>query len=45
MGEWDRMHIMQEGEVVYVAGTDGIDRIYSPKGLRELNPGGLTPGG
>ena len=30
-GEWDRLKIMDEAEVVYLAGTDGISRIYPPK--------------
>ena len=30
-GEWGKMAIMQEAEVVYIAVDDGIDRIYPPK--------------
>ena len=34
-GEWDKMGVMDEAEVVYISGDDGIDRIYPPKGYRE----------
>ena len=34
-GEWDRMGVMDEAEVVYISGDDGIDRIYPPKAYRK----------
>ena len=30
-GEWDKMGVMDEAEVVYINRDDGIDRIYPPK--------------
>ena len=33
-GEWNRLGIMKEAEIVYLTGTDGIDRIYPPKAYR-----------
>ena len=32
-GEWERMGAMDETEVVYISGHDGIDRIYPKKAL------------
>ena len=29
--EWDMMGVIEETEVVYIGGVDGIDRIYLPK--------------
>ena len=34
-GEWDKMGVMDEAEVVYISGDDGIDRIYPPKAYRK----------
>ena len=34
-GEWDKMGVMNKAEVVYIAGDDGIDRIYPPKAPRK----------
>ena len=34
-GEWSRMSIMDEAEVISVSGDDGINRIFPPKGFRE----------
>ena len=34
-GEWDKMGVMDEAEVVYISGNDSVDRIYPPKGYRE----------
>ena len=34
-GKWDKMGVMDEAEVVYISGDDGVDRIYPPKGYRK----------
>ena len=34
-GEWDKMGVMDEAEVVYISGDDGVNRIYPPKGYRK----------
>ena len=34
-GEWGNMGVMDEAEVVYISGDDGIDRIYPPKEYRK----------
>ena len=34
-GKWDKMGVMQEAEVVYISGDNGIDRIYPPKAHRK----------
>ena len=34
-GEWDKMGVMDEAEVVYISGDDGVDRIYPPKEYRK----------
>ena len=34
-GEWDRMSVMDEAEVVCISGDDGIDMIYPPKAHRK----------
>ena len=34
-GEWDKMGVMQEDEVVYISCDDSIDRIYPPKAHRK----------
>ena len=34
-GEWGKMGVMDEAEVVYISGDDCIDRIYPPKEYRK----------
>ena len=33
--EWGKMRVMDEAEVVYISGDDGIDQIYLPKEYRK----------
>ena len=44
-GEWDKMLIMDEAEVISISGDDGIDRIFPPKGFRETIVSSLHQGG
>ena len=34
-GEWGRTGVIDEAEVVYISGDDGVDRIYLPKAYRK----------
>ena len=34
-GEWDKMGVMDEAEVVYISGDDVVDRIYPHKVYRK----------
>ena len=34
-GEWGKMGVMDEAEVVYISGDNGVDQIYPPKEYRK----------
>ena len=44
-GEWDKMSIMEEAEVIAISGDDGIDRIFPPKEFRETIITSMHQGG
>ena len=44
-GEWDRMSIMDEAEIIVVSSDDGIDRIYPPKAFHETIISRIHQGG
>ena len=33
-GEWGRMNVLKEAEIVSISGDDGIERIFPPKAYR-----------
>merc|ERR1712240_300379 len=44
-GEWDKLSIMEEAEVIAISGDDGIDRIFPPKEFRETIITSMHQGG